>query len=119
MRLKCRRSRFSRRIMIHMLPHCATCTGSTVQVISLTKVMAPVTWYSARTLRTCSQGHGMFSSSFMIACGTNLSAPRYTRLSVRYLRELMSPWSRTILRRCSTGMSTFSESCAPNFLRSA
>ena len=46
MRLKCRRSRFSRRIMIHIVPHCAMYTGSITRGISLTNVMAPVTWYS-------------------------------------------------------------------------
>ena len=42
----------------------------------------------------------MFSSSLYTACGTNFSAPRYTRLSCRYLRLDMSPWSLIILRRC-------------------
>ena len=102
MRLKWRRSRFSRRIMIHMLPHCSmagghmaavsrrrsawhplqwhphlqdpaqplhlcrpntwqqlrTCaryTGSMTSGISSTKLMAPVTWYSVCTCRTCGQ----------------------------------------------------------------
>ena len=42
MRLKCRRSRFSRRIMIHIVPHCARYTGSITFGVSLTNVMAPV-----------------------------------------------------------------------------
>ena len=44
MRLKCLRSRFSLRIMIHIVAHCATYTGSITFGVSLTKVMAPVTW---------------------------------------------------------------------------
>ncbi len=42
-RLKWRLSRFSRRIMIHIVPHCAMYTGSMTQGISLTNVIAPVT----------------------------------------------------------------------------
>lgn len=53
MRLKCLRSRFSRRIMIHIVPHCAMYTGSITRGISFTNVMAPVTWYS-----TCEQERG-------------------------------------------------------------
>ncbi len=49
MRLKCRRSRFSRRIMIHMVPHWAMYTGSMTHGISSTKLMAPVMWYSTWT----------------------------------------------------------------------
>ena len=44
MRLKWRRSRFSRRIMIHIVPHCAMNTGSITSGTSLTKEMAPVMW---------------------------------------------------------------------------
>jgi len=44
MRLKWRRSRFSRRIMTHIEPHCAAYTGSTTQGTSFTNVMAPVMW---------------------------------------------------------------------------
>ena len=44
MRLKCRRSRFSRRIMIHIVPHCATYTGSITRGVSFTNVIAPVMW---------------------------------------------------------------------------
>ena len=53
----------------------------------------------ANTPPTCSQGMGMFSSSLYTAWGTYLSAPRYTRLSWRNLRLLMSPWSRMTWRR--------------------
>jgi hypothetical protein len=44
MRLKWRRSRFSRRIMIHIVPHCAMYTGSMTHGTSLMNVMAPVMW---------------------------------------------------------------------------
>ena len=93
--------------MIHMVAHCAMYTGSITLGISFTNVMAPVTWYSTGTFRTCSQGIGMFSSSLYTAWGTNFSAPRYTRLSCRYLRLDMSPWSLMIFRTCSAGMSSF------------
>ena len=43
--------------------------------ISLTNVMAPVTWYNTFTSRTCSQGMGMFSSSFNTAWGMYFRAP--------------------------------------------
>jgi hypothetical protein len=114
MRLKWRRSRFSRRIMIHMVPHCAVYTGSITRGTSSTNEMAPDVWYSTRTSRTCSHGAGMASSSFMTACGTYLSAPRYTRLSCRNFLADMSPWSRTILRTCSGGMACFCTSLTPN-----
>ena len=44
MRLKCWRLRFSRRIMLHMVPHCAMYTGSITVGTSFTNVMAPVMW---------------------------------------------------------------------------
>ena len=93
MRLKWRRSLFSRRIMTHIVPHWATYTGSMTRGSSSTKLMAPVTWYSTRTCLTCCHGMGMFSSSLYTAWGTNLRAPRYTRLSWRNMRDDMSPWS--------------------------
>ena len=40
---------------------------------------------------TCCHGMGIFSSSLYTACGTNLSAPRYTRLSCLNFLEDMSP----------------------------
>ena len=61
MRLKWRRSRFSRRIMIHIVPHCATYTGSITVGTSFTNVMAPVMWYTQVTWRICSHGIGMFA----------------------------------------------------------
>ena len=42
MRLKCRRSRFSRRIMIHIVPHCAVYTGSTTRGVSFTILYATI-----------------------------------------------------------------------------
>ena len=96
--------------MIHIVPHCAMYTGSITVGTSFTNVMAPVMWYSTGTWRICSHGIGMFSSSFSTACGTYLSAPRYTRLSCRNFLLVMSPWSLTILRTCSAGMSSFGAS---------
>eukprot|EP00955_Chlamydomonas_euryale_P028721 303076-Chlamydomonas_euryale.AAC.6 len=51
------------------------------------------TYEAASSLHTCSQGIGIFSRSLYTACGMNLSAPRYTRLSWRNFRDVMSPWS--------------------------
>lgn len=42
--------------------------------------------------------------------------PRYTLLSWRYFRLVMSPWSRIIFLTCSGGMSSFWASTKPNFL---
>ena len=86
--------------MIHIVPHCATYTGSITRGVSFTNVIAPVMWYITSQCRACSHGIGMFSSNLNTACGTNFRAPKYTRLSWRNLRELMSPWSFTILRTC-------------------
>ena len=44
MRLKCFLSLFSRRIMIHIVPHCAMNTGSITLGVSFTNVIAPVMW---------------------------------------------------------------------------
>ena len=101
--------------MIHIVPHCAMYTGSTTRGVSFTNVTAPVTWYRQGTERTCSHGIGMFSKSLNTAWGTNFSAPRYTRLSCRNFRDVMSPWSRMIFRRCSGGISSFCASTYPNF----
>ena len=62
-------------------------------------------WYSMGTSRTCSQGYGMFSSSFMTVWGTYLRAPRCTHLLFPNLRLLISPWSLMIFRTCSGGRS--------------
>ena len=91
MRLKCLRSLFSRLIMTHADPHCARYTGSMTFGTSLTKLIAPVTWYSTGTVRTFSHGMGMFSRSLNTAWGTYFRAPRYIRLSAEYRFELMSP----------------------------
>ena len=45
-RLKWRRSLFSLLIIIHIVDHWEMYTGSITHGISLTKVMAPVMWYS-------------------------------------------------------------------------
>jgi hypothetical protein len=76
MRLKWRRSRFSRRIMIHMVPHCAKKTGSMIFWLSAQKVMAPLQWYTVWQLRICCQGTGVFSKSLYTACGKYFKAPK-------------------------------------------
>ena len=48
-------------------------TGSITIGTSFTSVIAPVVWKSTFTTRTCSQGIGMFSSNFNMACGMNLN----------------------------------------------
>ena len=53
------------------------------QGISLMKVMAPVMWYRTLTSRICSHGIGMFSSSFITACGMYFSALNNTTVEWR------------------------------------
>lgn len=62
--------------MIHIVPHCALYTGSITFGVSFTKVIAPVMWYRILTVRSYSQGIGMFSRSLKIACGMYLRAPK-------------------------------------------
>lgn len=52
-------------------------TGSITQGISLTNVMAPVIWYKTFTSRICSHGIGIFSNSFMTACGIYFNALQF------------------------------------------
>lgn len=59
------------------------------QGISFTKEIAPVMWYKTGTSRICSQGIGMFSSSFSTAWGMYLRAliiNRESRTSQRWVK---------------------------------